>query len=52
MTETSVPTAIDPYHIRKLFEPLRVVDVADALDGIGYFNIGLVARRSGRSGSA
>ena len=35
--------AIDPYHIRKYFEPLRVVDVCDALDGIGYFNIGLVS---------
>jgi 4-hydroxy-4-methyl-2-oxoglutarate aldolase len=33
----------DPFVIRKHFEPLRVVDVCDALDGIGYFNIGLVA---------
>ena len=36
--------SIDPYHIRKYFEPLRVVDVADAMDGIGYFNIGLVSQ--------
>jgi regulator of RNase E activity RraA len=35
---------IDPYHIRKFFEPLRVVDVADAMDGMGYFNIGLVSQ--------
>jgi regulator of RNase E activity RraA len=33
----------DPYHLRRYFEPLRVVDVADAMDGIGYFNIGLVS---------
>src|SRR5690606_9880983 len=35
---------VDPYHIRKYFEPLRVVDVVDALDGLGYFNIGLVSQ--------
>lgn len=34
----------DPYHIRRYFEPLRVVDVADAMDGIGYFNVGLVSQ--------
>jgi regulator of RNase E activity RraA len=36
--------ALDPYKIRKYFEPLRVVDVADAMDGIGYFNVGLVSQ--------
>lgn len=36
--------AVDPYEIRKLYEPLRVVDVCDALDGIGYFDIGLVSQ--------
>jgi 4-hydroxy-4-methyl-2-oxoglutarate aldolase len=35
--------AIDPFEIRRHFEPLRVVDVCDALDGIGYFNIGFVS---------
>jgi regulator of RNase E activity RraA len=35
---------VDPFEIRKLFEPLRVCDVVDGLDGIGYFNIGLVSR--------
>jgi regulator of RNase E activity RraA len=35
---------LDPFHIRKYFEPLRVVDVADAMDGMGYFNIGLVSQ--------
>lgn len=34
---------VDPFEIRRYFEPLRVVDVCDALDGIGYFNIGLVS---------
>lgn len=34
----------DPFEIRKRFEPLRVVDVCDALDGIGYFDIGLVSQ--------
>jgi 4-hydroxy-4-methyl-2-oxoglutarate aldolase len=33
----------DPFVVRRYFEPLRVVDVCDALDGMGYFNIGLVA---------
>ncbi|MSU89340.1 RraA family protein [Rhodobacteraceae bacterium 2CG4] len=33
----------DPFDLRKHYEPLRVVDVCDALDGIGYFNIGLVS---------
>src|SRR6266487_2663342 len=32
----------DPFALRKLYEPLRVVDVCDALDGIGYFDIGLM----------
>ena len=36
-------TQADPFVQRRYFEPLRVVDVCDALDGIGYFDIGLVA---------
>lgn len=35
---------VDPYKIRDYFKPLRVVDVADAMDGLGYFNIGLVSQ--------
>jgi 4-hydroxy-4-methyl-2-oxoglutarate aldolase len=35
---------VDPYEIRKHFEPLRVADVCDGMDGIGYFNIGNVAQ--------
>ena len=32
----------DPFELRKWYKYLRVVDVVDALDGIGYFNIGLM----------
>jgi regulator of RNase E activity RraA len=34
----------DPDNLSSLYQHLRVVDVADALDGIGYFNIGLMDR--------
>jgi regulator of RNase E activity RraA len=33
----------DPFELRKLFKFLRVVDVCDAMDGLGYFNIGLMS---------
>jgi 4-hydroxy-4-methyl-2-oxoglutarate aldolase len=46
MTITSpTPTAFekaDPENLASLYQHLRVVDVVDALDGIGYFNIGLM----------
>ena len=32
----------DPFELAKLYKHLRVVDVADAMDGIGYFDIGLM----------
>jgi regulator of RNase E activity RraA len=32
----------DPENLASLYQHLRVVDVVDALDGIGYFNIGLM----------
>jgi regulator of RNase E activity RraA len=32
----------DPFELSKLYQPLRVVDVCDAMDGIGYFDIGLM----------
>ncbi|EAR52116.1 putative 4-hydroxyphenylacetate isomerase/decarboxylase [Oceanicola granulosus HTCC2516] len=35
---------VDPYQIRKHFEPLRVADVCDGLDGLGYFNVGNVSQ--------
>lgn len=41
--EASSNARVDPFHLQKYFAPLRVVDVCDALDGIGYFNIGLVS---------
>lgn len=34
---------IDPFQLKKYYDPLRVADVCDALDGIGYFNLGLVS---------
>jgi regulator of RNase E activity RraA len=34
---------IDPFELRKWYKYLRVVDVCDAMDGIGYFDIGLVS---------
>jgi 4-hydroxy-4-methyl-2-oxoglutarate aldolase len=37
------PASADPFKVRKLYRYLRVVDVCDALDGIGYFNIGLMS---------
>ena len=33
----------DPFELRKLYRYLRVVDVCDALDGIGYFDVGLMS---------
>ena len=33
---------MDPFEVRKLYQYLRVVDVCDAMDGIGYFDIGLM----------
>jgi regulator of RNase E activity RraA len=34
--------ARDPFELRPLYEHLRVVDVCDALDGIGYFDLTLM----------
>lgn len=33
----------DPFEVRKLYKYLRVVDVCDALDGIGYFDLTLMS---------
>jgi hypothetical protein len=38
-TSTETANADD---LSSLYKHLRVVDVADALDGIGYFDIGLM----------
>ena len=32
----------DAFELARLYKYLRVVDVCDAMDGIGYFNIGLM----------
>lgn len=34
---------VDPFELRKLYRYLRVVDVCDALDGIGYFDLTLMS---------
>lgn len=36
--------SIDPFALRAHYRYLRVVDVCDALDGIGYFDFGLISR--------
>ena len=33
----------DPFELRKLYRYLRLVDVCDALDGIGYFDLTLMS---------
>jgi 4-hydroxy-4-methyl-2-oxoglutarate aldolase len=41
---TDTPTgSADPFVLRPFYQYLRVVDVCDALDGIGYFDLGLMA---------
>lgn len=35
---------IDPFELLKLYKYLRVADVSDAMDGIGYFDIGLMSQ--------
>ena len=43
MTSGQTTSGIDPFEVRKLYKYLRVADVCDAMDGIGYFNIGLMS---------
>jgi regulator of RNase E activity RraA len=43
MSAASPPDERRPFELAKLYRYLRVVDVCDALDGIGYFDIGLMA---------
>ena len=43
MNAATPASAGDSFQLRALYKYLRVVDVADALDGIGYFDIGLMA---------
>jgi 4-hydroxy-4-methyl-2-oxoglutarate aldolase len=47
MTDTTSPIVFekaDPTVLSSLYKYLRVTDVVDALDGIGYFNIGFMDR--------
>ncbi len=47
MTDTTTTvdfSAADPANLASLYKYLRVTDVTDAMDGIGYFNIGLMDR--------
>ena len=43
MTLTEKANGDDPFELRRLYKYLRVADVVDAMDGIGYFNIGLIS---------
>lgn len=43
MSEMEPRGGVDPFALREQYRYLRVVDVCDALDGIGYFNVGLMA---------
>jgi 4-hydroxy-4-methyl-2-oxoglutarate aldolase len=43
MSTHQSPGASGPLEICRLYKYLRVVDVCDAMDGIGYFNIGLMS---------
>jgi len=39
---SSAESKADPFEVRKLYRYVRVVDVCDALDGIGYFDLTLM----------
>jgi regulator of RNase E activity RraA len=43
MTVSTQSGQTDPFELRKLYQYLRVVDVCDAMDGVGYFDIGLMS---------
>ncbi|MBM3237929.1 RraA family protein [Candidatus Poribacteria bacterium] len=43
MNSTQSASSVNPFELRKLYKYLRVVDVCDAMDGIGYFDIGLMS---------
>jgi len=43
MTRDQASGKRDPFELRALYKYLRVVDICDAMDGIGYFNIGLMS---------
>ena len=43
MPKEKSPQDVDPFEPRKLYKYLRVVDVCDAMDGLGYFDVGLMS---------
>ncbi len=43
MNATPTKQEVDPFELLKQYKHLRVVDVCDAMDGIGYFDIGLMS---------
>ena len=43
MSENHEVRSAVSFELRKLYKHLRVVDVCDAMDGIGYFDIGLMS---------
>jgi 4-hydroxy-4-methyl-2-oxoglutarate aldolase len=43
MSNEQNATADDPFEVRDLYKYLRVVDVCDAMDGIGRFSVGLMS---------
>lgn len=42
MGSDKLKDSVDSFELLKLYKYLRVVDVCDAMDGIGYFDIGLM----------
>lgn len=43
MSDQHANATDDPFEVRALYRYLRVADVSDALDGIGYFDLGLMS---------
>lgn len=43
MTFIHLENQTDPFELRRLYQYLRVADVCDAMDGIGYFDTGLMS---------
>jgi regulator of RNase E activity RraA len=43
MSDEKLQANVDPFEIRRLYKYLRVVDVCDAPDGIGYFDLTLMS---------
>lgn len=44
MASSTPQRPVDPFEVRKRYKYLRVVDVSDALDGMGYFDLCLMSQ--------